>query len=83
LLLQFEDIGVWQRSKPGWIVPGTDGRHVSLGRSEPSKAEISSASDALVAQGISAWPTCMQGEYYSRAKVLKFFSARFARTFLK
>jgi hypothetical protein len=83
LLLQFEDIGVWQRSKPGWIVPGTDGRHVSLGRSEPSKAEIGSASDALVAQGISAWPAYMQGDYYSREKVLNFFSARVACKILK
>jgi hypothetical protein len=61
LLLQFKDIGVWQRSKPGWIVPGTDRRHVSLDRSEPSKAQIASASDALAAQGLSAWPACMQG----------------------
>ena len=34
-----------------WIVLGTDGRHVSLGRGEPSEAEVKTASDALAAQG--------------------------------
>ncbi|MCA3324350.1 MAG: hypothetical protein INF75_18730 [Roseomonas sp.] len=52
-----------------WIVLGTDGRHVSLGRAEPSKAEITAASDALAAQGLSGWLAHMQGEYYSRGKV--------------
>ncbi len=49
-----------------WIVLGTDGRHVSLGRTEPSEAEIATASDALAAQGLSGWLARMQGEYYSR-----------------
>ena len=48
---------------------GTDGRHVSLGRAEPSEAEIATASDALAAQGLSGWLVRMQGEYYSRGKV--------------
>ena len=52
-----------------WIVLGTDGRHVSLGRTEPSEAEIATASDALSAQGLSGWLARMQGEYYSRGKV--------------
>ena len=52
-----------------WIVLGTDGRHVSLGRTEPSEAEITVASDALAAQGLSGWLTRMQGEYYSRGKI--------------
>ena len=52
-----------------WMVLGTDGRHVSLGRAEPSKAEITAASDALAAQGLSGWLAHMQGEYYSRGKV--------------
>ena len=38
-----------------WIVLGTDGRHVSLGRTEPSEAEVKAASDALAAQGFSGW----------------------------
>ena len=52
-----------------WIVLGTDGRHVSLGRSEPSEAKVMAASDALAAQGLSGWLARMQGEYYSRRKV--------------
>jgi hypothetical protein len=52
-----------------WIVLGTDGRHVSLGRSEPNEAEIATASDALTAQGLSGWLARMQGNYYSRRRV--------------
>jgi hypothetical protein len=52
-----------------WIVLGTDGRHVSLGRTEPSEAEVMAASDALAAQGLSGWLVRMQGDYYSRRKV--------------
>ena len=52
-----------------WIVLGTDGRHVSLGRTEPSEAEVLATSDALAAQGLSGWLARMQGEYYSRGKV--------------
>jgi hypothetical protein len=52
-----------------WIILGTDGRHVSLGRSEPSEAEVMAASDALAAQGLSGWLARMQGEYYSRRRV--------------
>ena len=53
-----------------WMVLGTDGRHVSLGRTEPNEAEIATASDALAAQGLSGWLARMQGEYYSRGKVM-------------
>ena len=52
-----------------WIILGTDGRHVSLGRTEPSEAEIIAASDALAARGLSGWLARMQGDYYSRRKV--------------
>ena len=52
-----------------WIVLGTDGRHVSLGRTEPSEPEVVAASDALAAQGLSGWLARMRGEYYSRGKV--------------
>ncbi|MCA3287399.1 MAG: hypothetical protein ING09_12690, partial [Roseomonas sp.] len=57
--------GVQQR----WIVLGADGRHVSLGRTEPSEPEVVAASDALAAQGLSGWLARMQGDYYSRGKV--------------
>ncbi|MCA3323806.1 MAG: hypothetical protein INF69_08855 [Roseomonas sp.] len=53
-----------------WIVLGTDGQHVSLGRTEPSEAEVKAASDALAAQGLSGWLARMQGEYYSRGCVM-------------
>jgi hypothetical protein len=53
-----------------WIVLGTDGRHVSLGRTEPSEAEVMAASDALAAQGLSGWLARMQGDYYSWGKVM-------------
>ena len=52
-----------------WMVLGTDGRHVSLGRTEPSEAEVMAASDALAAQGLSGWLARMQGDYYSRRRV--------------
>ncbi len=52
-----------------WMVLGADGRHVSLGRTEPTEEEIATASDALSAQGLSGWLVRMQGDYYSRRKV--------------
>ena len=52
-----------------WMVLGRDGRHVSLGRTKPSEAEIATASDALAAKGLSGWHARMQGDYYSRATV--------------
>ncbi len=56
-------------TKTRWIVLGTDGRHVSLGRGEPSEAEVNTASEALAAQGLSGWLACEQGDYYSRGKM--------------
>ena len=53
-----------------WIVFGTDGRHVSLGRTEPNEMEVLAASDALAAQGLSGWLARLQGDYYSRGKVM-------------
>ena len=58
------------RTETRWIVLGADGRHVSLGRTEPSEAEIATASHALAAQGLSGWLVRMQGDYYSRGKVM-------------
>ena len=52
-----------------WIILGTDGRHVSLGRTKPTETEVLAASDTLAAQGLSGWLARMQGEYYSRRKV--------------
>ncbi len=52
-----------------WMILGADGRHVSLGRTEPSEAEVMAASDALAAQGLSGWLARLEGDYYSRQKV--------------
>ena len=52
-----------------WMVLGTNGRHVSLGRTEPIEIEVLAASDTLAAQGLSGWLARMQGEYYSRRRV--------------
>jgi hypothetical protein len=50
-----------------WIVLGTDGRHVSLGRhSDPSTAEIEKAEAALAAHGLAGWLALLQGDYYVR-----------------
>ena len=59
------------RSETGtrWMVLGPDGRHVSLGRTEPSEAKVLAASNALAAQGLSGWLARMWGEYYSRKNV--------------
>ena len=53
-----------------WMILGADGRHVSLGRTEPSEAEIATASDALAAQGLPGWLARLHGAYYSRGKVM-------------
>jgi hypothetical protein len=34
-----------------WMVLGADGRHVSLGHTEPSEGEVLTTSNALAAQG--------------------------------
>ena len=52
-----------------WIVLGADGRHVSLGRTEPTEADVMATSDALAALGLSGWLARMWGEYYSRKNV--------------
>lgn len=50
-----------------WIVLGTDGRHVTLGRhSDPSGEEVATAERALAAQGASGWLAVMEGDYWAR-----------------
>jgi len=36
-----------------WMVLGTDGRHVSFGRTKPTEVEVTTASDTLAARGLS------------------------------
>jgi len=52
-----------------WIILGTDGRHVTVGRrAEPSPEEVSEAERALVAQGLSGWLAVMKGGYHVHRK---------------
>lgn len=45
-----------------WVVLGTDGRYVTLGRaSDPSEEEVRGAEDALRAQGLAGWLAIMEG----------------------
>jgi hypothetical protein len=48
-----------------WVVLGTDGRYVTLGRNtDPSEDEITQAEDALRAQGLAGWLAIMEGNPY-------------------
>ncbi|MDO9502766.1 hypothetical protein [Falsiroseomonas sp.] len=52
-----------------WIIIGTDGRHVTLGRhTDPSPDEITQAEAGLAAQGLAGWLAVMKGGYYTRRK---------------
>jgi len=48
-----------------WIILGTDGRYVTLGRaSDPSDEEVSGAEESLRAQGLAGWLAVMEGNPY-------------------
>lgn len=50
-----------------WIVLGTDGRHVTLGRhSDPTEEEVLAAERSLAAAGLAGWLAVMEGDYYAR-----------------
>ena len=52
-----------------WIILGTDGRHVTMGRhSDPSPEEVARAENGLAAQGLAGWLAVMKGSYYTRRK---------------
>lgn len=54
-----------------WIILGTDGRHVTLGRhSDPTPEEVGEAERGLSAQGLAGWLAVMKGGYYGRRKPL-------------
>jgi hypothetical protein len=45
-----------------WIVLGTDGRYVTLGRAtDPSEEEVRAAEEALRARGLAGWLAVMEG----------------------
>jgi hypothetical protein len=48
-----------------WVVLGTDGRYVTLGRaSDPSEDEVRGAEETLRAQGLAGWLAVMEGNPY-------------------
>lgn len=50
-----------------WVVLGTDGRYVTLGRAtDPNESEIRRAEQALRAQGSSGWLAIMSGSAYAK-----------------
>lgn len=60
-----------------WIVLGTDGRYVTLGRhTDPSEAEIAAAAAALTAQGLAGWLAIMEGDYWSERAALALLMVR-------
>jgi hypothetical protein len=53
------------RRERRWVVLGTDGRYVTLGRaSDPSEDEVRSAEQALRTQGLAGWLAVMEGNPY-------------------
>jgi hypothetical protein len=53
-----------------WIVLGTDGRHVSIGRHrKPDEDDLARASAALVAAGQDGWLAVLYGDYYGTRAV--------------
>jgi hypothetical protein len=66
-----------QEAERRWIVLGTDGRHVSIGRdSDPSPEEIEAAEAALLAQGHGGWLAVTSGAYWSRRTRLEVMEVR-------
>ena len=53
-----------------WIVLGTDGRHVTLGRhSDPTADELANVESSLRAQGLSGWLAVTSGTYYGPGQI--------------
>jgi hypothetical protein len=60
-----------------WIVLGTDGRHVTLGRySDPSEEEIQAAEQVLTAQGLAGWLAVLEGDYWRRRAMVSVMAVR-------
>ncbi len=54
-----------------WIILAQDGRHVTMGRAAPpSEAEVETAAAALAAQGLAGWLATLDGNYWSRRRVV-------------
>ena len=60
-----------------WIVLGTDGRHVTLGRhSGPAEEEIQAAERALAARGQAGWLAVLKGDYWCRRAKMSVMAVR-------
>ena len=60
-----------------WIVLGTDGRHITLGRhTDPTENEILTAESSLVSQGLSGWLAVIEGECWSKRAKLSVMAVR-------
>jgi hypothetical protein len=61
-----------RRSSPQgtvWIVLGSDGRHVLLGRhGEPDAAELGQIAALLTAKNLGGWVALMRGDYWHRQR---------------
>ncbi len=56
----------WARERR-WIVLGTDGRYVILGRhSDPTDEEVLAAERFLLSKGLSGWLAVMEGDYFAQ-----------------
>jgi hypothetical protein len=52
-----------------WIILGTDGWHVTIGKeSDPSPEELERAEARLVAKGLAGWLAIMKGGYYTNRR---------------
>lgn len=54
-----------RRRETRWLVLGSDGRHVTIGRHrDPSDDDIAQLEAALKAQGLAGWLVLMKGGYH-------------------
>lgn len=57
------------RREQRWIILGSDGRHVTLGRqTDPTEDEILIAENSMRANGLSGWLAIMDGDYYASSR---------------
>jgi hypothetical protein len=60
-----------------WIILGSDGRSVIVGRhSDPTAEELTRAGEALAAQGLSGWLAVQEGRYYARRAKINLMKVR-------
>jgi hypothetical protein len=66
-----------RRAEHRWIVLGTDGRHVTLGRhTDPTEDEILAAESGLIAQELSGWLVIVEGNYWDKRSKISVMEVR-------